>query len=235
MASNAAVAGRLSETLTELGGISAERVRLKPNPGQATINDLLTVNASGGFCELVDGTLVEKAMGWSESLIAAVLIELLGRFVRRENCGLVSGPDGFLEILPSLVRGPDVAFISWGRFPDGKVPSAAVPRVIPDLVVEVMSVGNTFMEMSRKRHEYFHAGVRLVWMVDPRQRTVAVYTTTSDYEILDESRTLSGRDVLPGLEIRLAEVFAELDRRPPPAADGQSPMRGDAVIPGVML
>jgi Uma2 family endonuclease len=70
--------------------------------------------------------------------------------------------------------------------------------------------------MSRKRHEYFHAGVRLVWMVDPRERTVAVYTSASEYQILDESQILTGHDVLPGLEIHLADVFAELDRCPPP-------------------
>ena len=69
--------------------------------------------------------------------------------------------------------------------------------------------------MSRKRREYFHAGVRLVWMVDPGERSVAVYTTINDYVILDESQTLTGHNVLPGLEIRLADVFGELDRRPP--------------------
>jgi Uma2 family endonuclease len=52
-------------------------------------------------------------------------------------------------------------------------------------------------------------------MVDPRERTVAVYTSINDYEILDEDQVLSGHDVLPGLEIPLANVFAELDRHPP--------------------
>lgn len=217
MASNAAVAGSLSEMLDELGGIEAHRVRREPAPGRATIADILQANENGARCELVDATLVEKAMGWSESLIALFLGGLLREFVNSRNLGVVSGPDGLMEILASLVRGPDVAFTSWERIPEGHVPTEAVPRIVPDLAVEVLSVGNTFMEMSRKRHEYFHAGVRLVWMVDPRERTVAVYTTISDYVILDESQTLTGHDVLPGLEIRLADVFAELDRRPPSA------------------
>ncbi len=216
MASNAAVASSLSELLEELGGISALRVRNEPAPGHATIADLVQVNQSGSHCELIDGILVEKAMGWSESLIAGVLVELLRQFLRKHNLGLISGPDGFMEILPALVRGPDVAFVSWNRLPDGKIPTTPVPQVVPDLAIEVLSTGNTFMEMSRKRHEYFHAGVRLVWMVDPRERTVAVYTSASEYQILDESQMLTGHDVLPGLEIRLADVFAELDRRPPP-------------------
>jgi len=215
MASNAVVAGSLNQVLDELGGIEAHRVRREPAPGGATMADLLKANDQGATCELVDATLVEKAMGWSESLIAAVLIEILGGFARKNNLGLVSGSDGFVEILPSLVRGPDVSFVSWDRLPDHQVPNVAVPRIVPDLAVEVLSVGNTFMEMSRKRQEYFHAGVRLVWMVDPRERSVAVYTTVNDYVILDESQTLNGHNVLPGLEIRLADVFGELDRRPP--------------------
>lgn len=216
MASNAAVASSLSERLEELGGISALRVRNEPAPGHATIADLLQVNQSGSHCELIDGILVEKVRGWSESLIASVLIELLRQFLRKHNLGLISGPDGFMEILRALVRGPDVAFVSWNRLPDGKIPTTLVPQVVPDLAIEVLSTGNTFMEMSRKRHEYFHSGVRLVWMVDPRERTVAVYTRASEYQILDESQILTGHDVLPGLEIRLADVFAELDRCPPP-------------------
>lgn len=216
MASNAAVASSLSELLEELGGISALRVRNEPAPGHATIADLLQVNQSGSHCELIDGILVEKVRGWSESLIAGVLIELLRQFLRKHNLGLISGPDGCMEILPALVRGPDVAFVSWNRLPDGKIPTTPVPQIVPDLAIEVLSTGNTFMEMSRKRHEYFHAGVRLVWMVDPRERTVAVYTSASEYQILDESQMLTGHDVLPGLEIPLADVFAELDRCPPP-------------------
>lgn len=217
MIQNAAVAVRLSQILAELGDIPADRVRLEPAPGRAVLADLEKVNSNGGLCELVDGTLVEKAMGWRESLIAAFLIELIGSFVRQNNIGLVSGPDGFTEIFDSTVRGPDVAFVSWARMPDGKVPEEAVPHVVPDLAVEVISASNTLTEMSRKRREYFHAGVRMVWMVDPRERTVAVYTSITDYVILDEDGSLDGGDVLPGLKISLAEVFAELDRRPPPS------------------
>ena len=66
--SNSAVAGRFSEMLTDLGGISSERVYRDPEPGRATIGDLLQKNKTGAMCELIDGTLVEKARGWTESL-----------------------------------------------------------------------------------------------------------------------------------------------------------------------
>ncbi len=215
MLSNAGVTEKWCDILAELGSIPAERVRREPEPGRATLNDLLTTNSNGGFCELVDGILVEKAMGWRESVIAMMLARLIGNYVAEKNLGIVSGPDGFLQILTSIVRSPDVAFISWDRLPGGKIPEESVPAVVPDLVVEVISVSNTLAEMSRKRREYFHAGARLLWMVDPRERTVAVYTTINDYEILGEDQSLGGGEVLPGLVVNLAEVFGELDRQAP--------------------
>jgi Uma2 family endonuclease len=166
----------------------------------------------------VDGILVEKIMGWRESLIACFLIELMRRFLRSNNLGLVTGPDGMMRILKSQVRGPDVAFVSWGRLPGGKVPTDRVPEIVPDLAVEVLSDGNTYAEMARKRREYFHAGVRQVWMVDINQRTVAVYHDITKYEVLNETHSLVGGDVLPGFEVSLAELFGELDRTSPTAS-----------------
>jgi len=214
--SNAAVAGSLADILVELGGISIDRIHRSPSPGSATLNDLLREIEKGQLCELVDGTLVEKAMGWQESLIALALGSILRSFVNGNNLGLVTGPDGFVRILGSLVRGPDVAFVSWDRLPNRRMPETSVPECVPDLAVEILSLGNTLSEMSRKRREYFHAGVRLVWMVDPRERSVAVYTSITDYVILADTMKLSGGEVLPGLEIDLAQLFAELDRRPNP-------------------
>ncbi|MCC7335819.1 MAG: Uma2 family endonuclease [Pirellulaceae bacterium] len=215
MDANAAVAANFSAMLDDLGGIPPARICVDPTPGHATIEDLIRLNGQGGMFELIDATLVEKAMGWRESLIASLLCELLRQYLRHNNLGLVTGPDGFMRILKTQVRGPDVAFVSWQRLPEGKVPDAAVPEIVPDIAIEVLSEGNTYAEMSRKRREYFHAGVRQVWMVDPNERTVAVYTDVMRYEILDEQAELSGGDILPGLVIRLSEVFGELDRQRP--------------------
>ncbi|MEZ6153440.1 MAG: Uma2 family endonuclease [Pirellulaceae bacterium] len=100
-------------------------------------------------------------------------------------------------------------------YPKARSQTQRSPEIVPDIAIEVLSEGNTYAEMSRKRREYFHAGVRQVWMVDPNERTVAVYTDVMRYEILDEQAELSGGDILPGLVIRLSEVFGELDRQRP--------------------
>jgi len=214
MSANAAVPATFSEFLEDLGHIPPERVRTDPTPGQATLDDLIRANNNGGLCELVDGTLVEKAMGWQESVIAMYLGKLLTDFAVSHNRGFISGADGFIHLFPDLVRGPDVAYFSWQRMPNQQVPTNPVPSIVPDIAVEVISISNTRSEMIRKNREYFRAGVTQVWMVDPRERTVAVYTSATAYTILNEDQTLTGGDILPGLEVCLAEVFGQLDRQP---------------------
>ena len=63
----------------------------------------------------------------------------------------------------------------------------------------------------RKLQDYFTASVRLVWYVDPRTRTAAVYTSPEQCSVIDENGVLTGGDVLPGFELSLRELFAEVD------------------------
>jgi Uma2 family endonuclease len=200
----------IADLLHQLGDIPPGRVRFDPVPGTATIKDLLKSDNEG--CELVEGTLVEKPVGMEESWLAMWLGKLLIDFVQPRNLGIVSGEQGMLELQSGLVRGPDVTFISWGRMKGRRMPKDPIPRLAADLVVEVLSKSNTRAEMARKRDEYFAAGVRLVWEIDPRKRTVRVYTTPTRSTTLTAADTLDGGTVLPGFTLPLADLFAELDR-----------------------
>ena len=180
----------------------------------ATEADLIEVNSrKETTCELVDGLLVEKGMGYNESDLALVLATYLRAFVIPRNLGLLTGEAGMMRLLPGLVRMPDVAFASWDRMPGRRRPTGAVAGFAPDLAVEVLSPSNTPAEMARKRREYFAAGVRLVWEVDPRSRTVTVYDAPERPMVLDSTQALDGGDVLPGFALPLADLFGELDRQ----------------------
>jgi len=172
----------------------------------------------GRLYELVDNTLVEKAMGWQESLLAMVLGQRLRNFLDPHNLGFVTGPDGMSRLFGDTVRGPDVAFVSWARTQGGRLPVDPVPDLVPDFVIEVLSPGNTHPEMARKRREYFQAGVRLVWMIDPSRRAIAVFTAPEFVSIAQEFDHIDGGDVLPGWDVDLEKPFAELDRRSPDQA-----------------
>lgn len=209
---NAAVSSTMADRLEELGHIAADRLRSTPAPGTATIDDLARANSAGNpICELIDQTLVEKAMGFESSVVAAAILAILRQFIASHRLGLVSGADGMFQLLASAVRAPDVAFISREQLPNGKFPQDAFPILSPDLVVEALSPGNTKAEMSRKRIEYFHSGTRLIWMVDCTNRTVAVFTSPSAVRIFSEDESIDGGEVLPGFLHPVAEFFADLD------------------------
>jgi len=205
-------AENLAQLLERLGSIPLERILLQPPPGTASEHDVLT--RPGGvkrLCELVDGVLVEKPIGYYEARLAVVLIGLLERFLGDHDVGIVVGADATTRLQPGLVRLPDVSFVSRARLPDGKVPRDPVPDLPPDLAVEIISASNTPREMDRKLREYFEAGVRLVWYVYPDTRTVRVYQSPDAVISFNESQTLGGGELLPGFSLRIQDWFDRAD------------------------
>jgi Uma2 family endonuclease len=207
--------GTIADLLERLGGVSGARVRSWPFPGTATERDVIAAHdRDNRLCELVDGTLVEKVIGFYESRFALILGSFLVSYLERHDLGAAVGADGMMKLFPGLVRIPDTAFISWGRYPKRKR-RGEIPLVVPDLVVEVLSKGNTPREMARKLDEYFRAGIRLVWYVDPKRRTVRVYTGPDSSTVLREHQTLDGGDVLPGFSLSIRDWFARAERSAP--------------------
>lgn len=203
-----------ADLLDELGGISPSRVRLRPTPGKATEKDVIRIEAQENrLFELVDGVLVEKAMGARESFLATHISFLLKVFLQNNDLGAVLGADGMLRLRPRLVRIPDVSFISWDQILGGEFPEEPIPDLYPDLAVEVLSPSNTPREIERKLSEYFAAGCRLAWIVDPKTRTADVYTSSDDCQHLRPTQSLDGGDVLPGFKLSLKELFASTRRR----------------------
>lgn len=197
-----------------LGDIPPERILMRPPPGTATADDLLEVmDRRGRTCELIDGVLVEKAMGYFESHLGAEIVYYIRVFLASNDLGIVLGADGILHVLPEQIRAADVAFLSWDRFPDRKLPRERVPHLAPDLAVEVLSEGNTETEMAQKRKEYFEAGVRLVWMINPESQSARVFTAPDEFTELDRNGILSGGDVLPGFELNLGDLFDRAGER----------------------
>jgi Uma2 family endonuclease len=197
-----------ADLVRHLGDIPAERIRLIPPPGTATEEDVIAVeNKENRLCELIDGVLVEKTVGQYESRLAAVMVAIGDDYAYAHDLGIVYGADGTLKIMPGLVRIPDMSFVSWLRLPDRKLPTEAIPHLVPDLAVEVLSDGNTRREMERKLHEYFAAGVRQVWLVDGKQRQFRVYTSEKRSRLYGEGDTVPGGKILPGFALDLTAFF----------------------------
>src|SRR5262249_18376646 len=108
----------VADLLRRLGNVPAHRVRLHPPLGTATERDLIRKNESKfktAICELVDGCLVEKPVGWEESAIAFLIGHALLTFTKPRRLGTVLGPDGMLRLVPGLLRAPDVSFLARGK------------------------------------------------------------------------------------------------------------------------
>src|SRR5262249_18986495 len=167
------------DLIAHLGDIPPERIRMHPLPGTATEKDLLRlIEKTGIVCELIDGVLVEKGMGYREEVIGPLISHQIQSFLDGNDLGFLAGSAAARKLMPGLIRIPDVSCVRWEKPPDRCYPDEPIPELVPDLAVEVLSERNTRPEMKRKRREYFLAGVSLVWLVDPRKRTVTVFTPT---------------------------------------------------------
>src|SRR5262249_48645924 len=89
-----------------------------------------------------------------------------------------------------------------------------IAAAAPDLLVEVLSPKNTRQEIQRKLREYFLAGTRLAWVLQPKKQTAEVYTSPEDARRVAKNGTLDGGAVLPGFKVSLKVLFAEANRPP---------------------
>jgi Uma2 family endonuclease len=159
--------------------------------------------------ELVRGRVVVMPRpGFLHGVVQATLVAFLVHFVHLHRLGRITVESGLqTEFDPDTVRGPDIAFWSKERIPLDQVPKV-YPDVAADLTVEIRSPSNTKAGLDQKVREYLKRGVRLVWLVDPKARTVTVYRKPGKGEVLRVDDELSGDDVLPGFTCPIAELFA---------------------------
>ncbi len=203
----------VAELVTHVGSVPGERIRLSPAPGSATEADLIRAYEKEKLlCELIDGTLVEKAMGAIESYLAMVLVEYLSRFVRENDLGILLGEAGMLRFSPQRVYLPDISFISWSQNPMRELQKQPIADLHPDLAVEVLSPSNTRREMKNKRNDYFDWGTRLVCQLDPVSRTMEVFTSPDESSVVGMTGTLEGGNVMPGFSLPMARLFENTDR-----------------------
>jgi len=163
----------------------------------------------GSKIELVRGELVTVCRpGFRHGLRQGRICGLLDHWGRSNRHGRAVVETGIVtQRGPDTVRGPDISYWSAERLPLDQEPEG-YPGIAPDLGIEVLSPSNVMAKIREKMAEYFQSGVRMVWIVDPEDRTVAVYRSMDEGRVFHENATLSGEDVLPGFTCRVAELFA---------------------------
>ena len=186
--------------------------------GPLTAADLLRLDGDGVRGELIQGVFCETmATGQRHGKIVMRLGAKIVVHAESGRLGTVVGSDSgvWLERDPDTVREPDIAFTSVERLPLG-ADVAGYAEVVPDLVVEVASPGDSRRAAYDKARMWLSYGARLVWVVHPQARVVDVHRPGRAVETLIGEGSLDGLDVLPGFSCPLSEV---LGPEPRPSAD----------------
>jgi Uma2 family endonuclease len=178
-----------------------------------TPDDLLRM-PDGDCYELVDGNLVERKASFRSSFVAGQFLALLGNHCRTHQLGWVVPGGASCQCFrddPGRVRRADVSFLGRERLTLAQATEEGHVPVAPDLVAEVISPKDLYYEVEAKVNEWLEAGVRLVWVINPRTRQVRVYRADGSDAMVRTDEELSGEDVVPGFRCRVAELF-----EPPP-------------------
>jgi Uma2 family endonuclease len=161
--------------------------------------------------EVIDGVRVEVPwMGAYQGNVASILVAHLVIYALQNRSG--GAVDEVLFMLgPAFAqRRPDVAFVSYERWPkEMAVPDTNSWEVVPDVTAEVVSPSNKTEEDLQKVLEYFRAGVRLVWVIHAKARQIYVYDSPTQIRVLATADVLDGGTVLPGFQLSVATLFEE--------------------------
>ncbi|MDQ3712605.1 MAG: Uma2 family endonuclease [Acidobacteriota bacterium] len=177
-----------------------------------TVEEFYEITLEGFRGELVNGRL-KKTMPTSilHGIIAGRIAGLLWAYILQTKLGeVLTAETGFkLFVDEKTVRVPDVSFLSneklaliknFNKFYDGT----------PDLAVEVISPSESYDDVQEKLEDYLSAGVKMVWVIRPKNKTVTAYRTLFDFKVLREDDELSGEDVLPDFKCSLSDIFGNL-------------------------
>ena len=175
-----------------------------------TADELLQLYSRGVRGELIRGELCETMpTGGRHGETVVNIVFFLRSFIFPRRLGRLAASDSgvLLERDPDTVREPDIAYISAERLPlDVEV--TGYYEVVPDLVVEVVSPGDSAREVMDKALMWLSFGARMVWAVNPQSRSVDIYRPDERTVTLTETDTLDGLDILPGFTCPVADIFS---------------------------
>lgn len=162
--------------------------------------------------EIVNGELIDMGnSGAKHGYVAIILSAALFKSVSTQKLGALMDSSTAFKMKNGNKRSPDISFVSKERLqglddlPDGFLEGA------PDLVVEILSPGNTVEEIHDKLVEYFENGARLVWVIHPKEHYVLVYRSAQEPDrLLKLTDALDGEEVVSGFTFPIADLFQKL-------------------------
>jgi Uma2 family endonuclease len=166
--------------------------------------------------------LKELNVSFLSSYVAGKMYTALQEFISANSLGWVVPEGTSFQCFPDdakKVRRADAAFISLDRLTVAQATAEGHCTVCPDLVVEVVSPNDLAWEVNQKRTEWLAAGAKLVWIIDPEDRTIHAYKGNVSVTLFRATDTLTAEPVLAGFSCPVADLF----RLPAGALPGAPP------------
>jgi len=174
---------------------------------QWTDEQLMALPRDGRKYELLGGELVVSPTGFQHGYISVRLATVLMDFVLRQRLGLVVDSSTGFRMATGDCLSPDVSFVRKQRLHGQKEITTKFFQGAPDLAVEVVSPGESHRRPKQKLAEYFDNGTQMAWVVNPKNRTVSVYTSAEKVKVLHESEQLEAKTLLPGFAFPIKQLF----------------------------
>jgi Uma2 family endonuclease len=158
--------------------------------------ELIVMSPTGGTAGRKNSRMTQKLRNWADQNGQGEVFDSSTVFV-----------------LPSGARrSPDVSWIElerWNQLTQAQ--QDGFPPLAPDFVIELVSPSDLksqrYQDLQAKMQEYLDNGVKLGWLIEPSAKTVAIYRSGTQVEVLDNPQTLLGEDILPGFTLNLTEIF----------------------------
>ncbi len=180
--------------------LSQEGLPLRPI--KMTLEEFLESDLEG--YEYIKGELIPvPPTSLEHGHISADLFWFLNLHVRKNELGRVYMSDTGFQVGEQVLM-PDIAFLANARIPDDLSKASPIP---PDLAIEVVSPTDALHRVVEKAFTYLDAGTQLVWVLEPRSKTVIVYRSETDITLLTRNDTLTGENVIEGFTCQVAELF----------------------------
>jgi Uma2 family endonuclease len=183
-------------------------------PPPMTTEELLALPEDGMDRWLIRGQLREKPMTVRNRTHSRIMIRV-GKFLdnwldqQPEPRGQVLCGEAGVRLRrdPDTTAGVDVVYVS-AEVMARQTDDTRLIDGIPVLAVEILSPSDTQEEIDEKLDDYRAAGIPLVWVIDPHDRTVTIYRQDAEPEVVNVRQELSGEPQLPGFRVPVAQLFA---------------------------
>ena len=155
-----------------------------------------------------DGTLIitpptDPETGKRTSRIVHTLVE----WAKKTGIGSVVGPDAGFRFRDGSRRSPDAAWFNEARWQETRELSRRFPVFAPEFVIELRSPEDRMRLLQEKMLEYIDNGVQLAWLIDPSERTVSIYRSGQEIEVLSNPTTVLGEGPVEGFELNLEGIL----------------------------